>query len=451
MHRGNGAVETHLTRFSDRFRLYRRFRLFHKNKRFTVSGCFNTALPMAYVGVDRKVDNPMVALNRLSAIAVAKNPPGKYADGGGLWFFRRPDGGAQWIFRYTLHGTRHEMGLGSLNTVSLAEARRDAEKWRKVVQEGADPIKERERLKVEAAKEHPTLTMVMADAFEARKAELKADGRAGRWESPLRVHVLPKIGDMPLKDLHQIDIRDTLAPIWHTKPEAAKKALDRLRIIVRYGAAMGLDVDLQAVDKAKALLGAQRRIRRNIAALDWREVPDFYQTLDDGTVTHLAFRLLILTACRSSEIRFCHLDEIQSDTWVIPPERMKAARRHAVPLSNEAQAIIQEAKPFSRGGLLFPGRGKGVISDMTMTALLKRRGMEARPHGFRASFRTWCAEATDTPGEVAEACLAHSISGRVEASYMRTTLLDRRRVLMQRWASFLCSTGADVIEIGGRG
>ena len=111
-----------------------------------------------------------------------------------------------------------------MNTVSLAEARREAEKWRKVVQEGAEPIKVRERLKVEAAKEHPTLAMVMADAFEARKAELKGDGKAGRWDSPLRVHVLPKIGEIPLKDLHQIDIRDTLAPIWHAKPEAAKKA-----------------------------------------------------------------------------------------------------------------------------------------------------------------------------------------------------------------------------------
>ena len=190
-------------------------------------------------------------------------------------------------------------------------------------------------------------------------------------------YVLPKLGGMPLKDLHQIDIRDTLAPIWHAKPEAAKKALNRLRIIVRYGAAMGLDVDLQAVDKARALLGAQRRVRRNIAALDWREVPDFYQTLDDGTVTHLAFRLLILTACRSSEIRFCHLDEVHGDTWVIPPERMKAGRQHAVPLSNEAQAIIQEAKPYSRGGLLpVCGRGLGelvhVVDDLQQAALRVR-------------------------------------------------------------------------------
>ena len=172
--------------------------------------------------------------------------------------------------------------------------------------------------------------------------------------------------------------------------------------------------------------------------------------MGEGTITHLAFRFLILTACRSSEIRFCHMDEIDGDIWTIPPARMKAAKEHRVPLSQEAQAIIRDAEPFARGGFLFPGRGKGVISDMTMTALLKRRGMVARPHGFRSSFRTWCAEATDTPREVAEACLAHSISGPVEASYKRTTFIDRRRGLMESWSRFCCGAGADVIEIGGR-
>ena len=392
----------------------------------------------------------MVALNRLSAVAVMKNPPGKYADGGGLWLFKRPDGGAQWILRFTRHGNRREMGLGPLSTVSLADARRKAEEWRKVVQEGINPIEERKRLEGEAAKERPTLALVMEGAFEARKAQLKQDGKAGRWDSPLRVHILPKLGAVPIADLDQADIRNILTPIWHTKPEAAKKALNRLRIIFGYGAAMGLDVDLQAVDKAKALLGGQRRVRRNIPAMKWGEVPGFYQSLDDGTITHLAFRLLILTACRSSEIRFCHLDEIDGDIWTIPPERMKAGKTHKVPLSPEAQALIRLAVPFSRGGFLFPGRGKGVISDMTMTALLKRRGLEARPHGFRSSFRTWCAEATDTPREIAEACLAHSVSGPVEASYKRTTFLDRRRVLMDSWSRFCIGVSADVIEIGGR-
>lgn len=389
----------------------------------------------------------MATLNRLSAAEVKNNPPGKYADGGGLWLHRRVDGGAQWILRVTIHGRRREMGLGAVPSTSLKDARVAAEKWRKLALQGVDPIKERVRLRREVAVEHPSLAEVAAETFEARKAQLKDEGRAGRWDSPLRVHILPKLGRVPIEDLDQRDIKNTLGPIWHSKPDAALKALNRLRIIFRHGAAMGLDVDLQAADKARALLGAQRHTPKNIPALDWREVPTFYASLDAGSVTHLAFRLLILTACRSSEIRLCQLEEIDGDTWVIPARRMKAGKEHRVPLSQEAQAIIREAEPFARGGFLFPGRGKGVMSDMTMTALLKRRGMKARPHGFRSSFRTWCAEATDTPREFAEASLAHSTAGKVESAYRRTDFLERRRVLMERWAGYCIGRGSSVIAL----
>jgi integrase len=333
------------------------------------------------------------------------------------------------------------MGLGPVEHLSLAEARLEAERWRKLARSGVDPIKERARVKAAAAADRPTLSMVTEQAFEARKAELKNDGKAGRWDSPLRVHVLPKLGKTPIDEIDQNDIRRILAPIWHDKPEAAKKAIDRLRIILRYGAAMGVDVDLQAADKAKALMGAQRRERKNIPAMPWREVPAFYQSLTDGSPAQLALRLLILTACRSAEVRLLHLDEIDGDLWRIPAHRTKTqwktGQAHVVPLSDEAAAVIAAAEPLARGGCLFPGRGDGVISDMTMSAILKRRGLEARPHGFRSSFRTWAAEATDTPREVAEACLSHVTAGKVEAAYARTTYLDRRRILMQRWAGSL--------------
>ncbi|MDU8928213.1 site-specific integrase [Alisedimentitalea sp. MJ-SS2] len=168
--------------------------------------------------------------------------------------------------------------------------------------------------------------------------------------------------------------------------------------------------------------------------MDWRDVPGFYASLDEGTVTHLALRLLILTATRSSEIRFCRLDEIEGDTWIVPGERMKAGKEHRIPLSLEAQAIVDQAKPFARDGFLFPSVRKGVISDATMARLMERRGLKARRHGFRSSFRTWCAEATDTPREVAETALAHVVGGAVERAYRRTDYLEQRRELMERWA-----------------
>lgn len=272
----------------------------------------------------------------------------------------------------------------------------------------------------------------------SRKAELKGDGVSGRWFSPLRLYVLPKLGKVPVADIDQTDIRDTLAPIWHSKADTAKKALNRLGICLTHAAALGLDVDLQATEKAKALLGKQRHKIQNVPSVPWREVPAFYDSLADGSTTHLALRLLILTGVRSGPLRFLHLDQIEGDVWTIPGEAMKGRRDATpdfrVPLSNEALTIIEQAKPLARDGLLFPSVRKGVISDATMSRLMERRGMLARPHGFRSSLRDWLAEATDTAHEVAETCLGHVVGGTVERAYRRTDYLEQRRAVMARWA-----------------
>lgn len=207
-------------------------------------------------------------LNRLSAIAVRSAAAGKHADGGGLWLHKRLDGGAQWFFRFTVHGRRREMGLGAATDVSLREAREAADRWRAVVRQSLDPIKERERERREAARTLHYLKDIALDAFESRKAELKGDGKAGRWFTPLELHVLPKLGSVPVADIDQKDIRDTLAPIWHVKAETAQKALSRLGLCLKHAAALGLDVDLQATEKARALLGHRSpHPRRSIAAV----------------------------------------------------------------------------------------------------------------------------------------------------------------------------------------
>ncbi|MHA7826912.1 MAG: tyrosine-type recombinase/integrase [Roseovarius sp.] len=394
----------------------------------------------------------MPALHKLTATQVKNAKPGKHSDGAGLWLHKRQDGGAQWVLRVTVHGRRREMGLGRLSDVSLKEAREAADRWRAVVRAGKDPIKERERLRREAAREDHTLASVAAEAFEARKAELKGDGKAGRWFTPLELHVLPKIGQVPVEDLDQRDIKNTLAPIWHSKADTAKKALNRLNITLRHAAAMGLDVDVQATEKAKALLGKSRHEARNIPALPWQDVPAFYESLSDGTVTHLALRLLILTGLRSKPIRFCRLDQMDGDVWIVPAENMKSQKgqeqEFRVPLSKEALAVIEQAKPFERDGFLFPSTRKGVLSDATMSAFMKRRGLDARPHGFRSSFRTWCAEATTTPEHIAEAALAHVSGTKVARAYRRTDYLDQRRALMERWADHVTGESkGEVIQI----
>jgi integrase len=393
----------------------------------------------------------MRAKNRLTSSFIKTAPVGKHCDGGGLWLIKRDDGGAQWVQRVTVHGRRREMGLGGLSSLGLADARKQSERWRKLAAAGRDPIKEREAEERAARREDITLEILTADAFESRKAELKGDGTAGRWVSPLYIHVLPKLGKVPVTDLDQRDIRDTLAPIWHTKADTARKAMNRLSIVLKHAAALGLDVDLQATEKAKALLGKTRHVPKNIPAMDWRDVPAFYASLEEPTLTHLALRLLILTGVRSTPLRNIRLDQIEGDVWTVPAESMKgrkgATEPFRVPLSPEAQRIIELARPHARNGFLFPNTRGGVISDMTLSRMMERRGLKARPHGFRTSLRTWLAEATDAPHEVAEGMLAHIVDGGVVRAYRRTDFLEQRRVLAERWADHVTGGAGQVVKL----
>jgi integrase len=387
--------------------------------------------------------------NKLNPLFIKNAKPGKYCDGGNLWLTKGENGTGKWFLRVTIHGRRREMGLGSLQDVSLKEAREAAEGWKRVRREGKDPIKERQKLEREAARTKLTLAKVAAEAFESRKAELREDGKAGRWFSPLVLHVLPKLGRVPIEDIDQIDIKNVLAPLWHTKSDTARKAANRLSIAFKYAAALGLDVDLQAVDKARALLGKPRHKTQNIPAMDWRDVPEFYASLDEGSVTHLALRLLILTANRSKPIRFIRKDQIYGDVWIIPAENVKSTKgkeaEFRVPLSTEAQSVVDQAMMHLREGYFFPSVRRGVISDATMSRFMERKGLNARPHGFRSSFRVWCAEATDTPRELAEIALGHKVGNRVEQTYHRTDLLEKRRILFERWGNFVA--GRDIGEI----
>ncbi|WP_085821519.1 tyrosine-type recombinase/integrase [Ruegeria meonggei] len=392
----------------------------------------------------------MRATNRLSASFVKSAPVGKHCDGAGLWFIKRDDGGAQWMLRVTVHGRRREMGLGGYPTLSLASARSVAQRWRTVAAEGRDPVKEREAEARAARREDVSLAVLTADAFEARKAELKGDGKAGRWLSPLNGHVLPKLGKVPITDIDQRDIRDTLAPIWHTKADTARKAMNRLNIVFRHAAALGLDVDLQATEKAKALLGKSRHKPKHIPAMLWSDVPAFYSSLEEPSLTNLAMRLLILTGVRSKPLRFIRLEQIEGDVWTIPGEAMKgrkgATSDFRVPLSQEAQRVIDLALPHFRNGFLFPNTRQGVISDMTLSRMMERRKLDARPHGFRSSLRDWLAEATDAPHEVAEAMLGHVTDSGVVRAYRRTDFLEQRRVLSEQWASYVCGGTREVVS-----
>lgn len=386
-----------------------------------------------------------MARDKLSAVKVRQADSGKYGDGGGLWLIKQTKDTGSWMLRVSVHGRLRHMGLGSISDVGLAEARLLAGKWRSVARAGRDPIVERERERRDAARNMHTLEEVAKDAFEAQKAGLRGEGKAGRWFGPLQNHVLPKLGKTPVADLDQIAIRDALKPIWTAKAATAEKAIQRLSIVMRHAAALGYDVDLQAVTKAQALLGPQGREVQHIASVPWQDVPAFYETLSDGTPVHLALRFLILSGLRSAPVRLARLDHIDGDVMTVPGDLMKAQKGKAedfrVPLSVEMLAIMEQAKAVSRNGLIFSSQRGQALSDMSISMLMRRRGMDARPHGFRSSLRVFLAE-KGCPRDIAEMVLAHSVMGKVEASYMRSDLLDIRRGWLNRWCRFV-TTGKD--------
>lgn len=394
-------------------------------------------------------------MKKLTAAFIRTAPAGKHGDGGGLQFHKRRDGGAQWVLRYTVHGRRREMGLGGYPALSLAEAREQAARWRAVVAGGDDPIKRRAAEQREARRAENTLAAMTADCFEARRHELRDDGAAGRWLTPLKLHVLPKLGAVPVTALEARDLRDVLRPLWHAKFDTARKALSRVSIVLKHAAALGLDVDLQAVAKARALLGRTTHVATNIPAMPWQDVPGFYATLAEPTAVNLALRLLILSGMRSRSVRHARVQDfdLEARAWTIPGEDMKGLKGRTsdfrAALSSEAVAVVQAALPFARNGLLIPGLKGGPLSDMALSQHMRRRGLEAKPHGFRTSLRTWLSECTNAPHEVAEAVIAHKADSSVVRAYRRTDWLEQRQVLLQRWADHVTGKGGAALAIVG--
>lgn len=371
-------------------------------------------------------------VNALREMTARNLPAGKHADGQGLWLVKSAKDRGKWVLRYVLNGARREMGLGRWPDVTIGEARDRAEAARRLARDALDPIAERLRAKRRTAP--LTVKEAVEGCFEARKAELKGDGEAGRWMSPLSVHIVPKLGRLPVVDLDQHAIKSALEPIWHTKPEAAAKALNRLNLTLKHAAALGLEVDLQATMKARALLGKQRHTTTHIPSMPYEEAPAFYQWLKTREeVSARALRFLMLTLGRTSEVRLAVKDEVAKDVWVIPAERTKTNREHRVPLVKDARLIAEKAE----GPYLFPAYRAQPLSDMAMSKFMRDHKYEARPHGFRATFRTWAEEQTDASFELKEACLGHAVDQGVVPAYQRSDRLAKRRALMEEWAAFL--------------
>jgi len=228
-------------------------------------------------------------INSLKSLQLSKAKPGKLNDGGGLYLITKVTGRSQWKLFYPYRSKRREMGLGGFPATSLSDARTQALRWRSVLSQGLDPIVERDKER-EILNYRETLSEVFVKAFEAKKRALVDDGKAGRWDSPLRLHILPHIGELPIEDINSKHIERILKPIWNVKEETARKCLDRLSYVIRYALAGNLKVDVSAVENARALLGVQDDIPQNIASMPWQEVPKFYKSLRADIMSNLALR-----------------------------------------------------------------------------------------------------------------------------------------------------------------
>ncbi len=352
------------------------------------------------------------------------------------------------------------MGLGSFPSVSLSDARAEREKWSAVVRDGKDPIQERQRIMDETARESvaaqavPTFAEMVDIAFEARKARLRRDGEAGRWLSPLRLYVIPAIGNMPVTDITQTHIHAALKPIWRKMHPTAVKAIQRTRIVLTHARLSQFDVDPMICDAAEMMLGFVNHRKKPIPATPWKDVPDLYRRIAPDRSTHLVLRFAILTAMRSNAIRKARYEEVEGDVWTVPAERMKGSEADAsnfrVPLSAAALEVIEATRELTGGsGFIFPSPcrgGKNPVSDVAVSKVLNVLGEAGRLHGFRTSFRTWAQDTEAASYDVAETALGHIVGNKVERSYARSDLLERRRFLMQRWADFVTMSDAKVVQ-----
>lgn len=391
----------------------------------------------------------MAGLNKLSDARVRSAGPGRYSDGGGLYLRVERNGKKRFVWRGTFGGREVELGLGPYPDATLANAREQAEQARRDVAAGLDPKAERDRRAAPATQSDRRWTFRdEAEEFLALKLpQLTNPKHKQQWRNTLADYVFPTIGDKLINEITAADVLAVLRPIWSVKAETARRVMNRIDNVVDHATLHGRRTLASPTIGVDQQLGKKRPAIQHREALPWGEVPAFLARLDQLASAHLsrlALEFAVLTATRSGEVRGAVWPEIDRDArvWSIPGERMKMRRPHKVPLSDAAMRVLDRAAgrrcELKRDGgpLVFPSsKPLNPLSDMTLTMLLRRMGLQATAHGFRSSFRDWAGETRVEDHEVLEACLAH-VPSKVVRAYARSDYLDRRRPVMEAWGAF---------------
>ena len=381
--------------------------------------------------------NRVRAERRLRAKDIARLRPGVHEDGGGLRLVVEPTGSRRWVLRVTIAGKRHSRGLGPYPVVTLDAAREQAIDVRRAARNGQDLTRQATASKV-------TFREAAEAYYELRKPNLTNAKHIAQWPATMRSYVFPRLGDRPVSSITHAEVLGALKPIWHTRPATAKRVLSRVNAVFESAILLGQREKASPTIGVAQQLGVKRREVVHHKAVPHSEVAAFIAMLracGSDPMTRVAFEFLILTATRSGETRGAMKAEIQGQLWVIPATRMgKSRQEHRVPLSDRCLVIVEEARFLAPDNpLLFPGRTGKPLSDMAFLMLLRDNGVDATAHGFRTSFRTWATEVDKCREVVAEAALAHKVRDRVEGAYRRSTYVEERVGLMQRWASYCVS------------
>lgn len=428
---------------------------------------------------------PKVA-SELTALDVKRltHPGGKrnvlFSVGGvpGLHMQITPNGGRSWVLRVKVGTLRRDIGLGGFPGVTLSMARDKARDARTKIENGVDPVEERKAVKaalIAAQRRGLTFADAVDRCLSAKLDAFKNAKHRQQWENTLATYATPDLGKMLVQEITTQDVLRVLQPIWTDKTETASRLRGRIETVLSWATVAGHrtgDNPARWAGNLKELLPPPSKVATegNHPALTLDDAPRWFAALQarEGFGAR-ALEFLTLTATRSQEVRGALWGEIDFDKalWVIPGTRMKMGKEHRIPLTDRAVTLLKALPRLEGNPLVFPAARGGQLSDMTLSATMKRMHeaevasggtgfidrtskRPAVPHGLRSTFRDWVAERTTYPGDMAEVALAHSINNSVEASYRRGDMIEKRRRMMRDWSDFMAADvgGGKIVRIG---
>jgi integrase len=392
-------------------------------------------------------------MGNLKAGDLNKLPAGRHMDGDGLMLVKGARK-ASWVLRVQVDGHRVDRGLGSLAQLGLTKAREKAARIRLALKGGEATVAQVKRGAIRSRRSAgsiPTFQKAADATYDALSPGWKHGKHREAWKAALRNHAYKAIGDLLVNDVRPGDVAAALRPIWRSTPETARRTLAAIGQTMTYSHAQGWCEQPLSTAAVRQSLPRQAKRDSHYRALPYADVPAFLSTLRSRfSVGRLALEFVILSACRSGEVRGARWDEIDLDLgiWTVPADRMKGGMIHKVPLSSAMIAVLDKAKLIRRGELVFEGMKRDQqLSDMALIKVLRDADMDVVVHGFRSTFKQWAIELQgDIPNEISEQALAHVVGNTVERAYRRNAQdFDARRRLMEAWGSF----GASKAEVPG--